>query len=179
MLIHDAQHRLPEGGAAATLAGAEDAVVGGADVGFDAGVVDFFESIAEAADEGEKTELLFDGADGREVDFPEIEILVEEGDAVGVLAGLRTEMADDADFRFLVFLGPAKDELLLRGKLVAGKKAGAVKAEEDRGGGLGEDAAIQIGTDKEDGEFFRDAGRATHNLWWQERGQRGGRGETN
>jgi hypothetical protein len=92
---------------------------------------------------------------------------------------LRAEVADDADFGFLVFFGPAKDELLLRGKLVAGKKAGAVKAEEDGGGVLGEDAAIQIGTDEEDGDFFRDAGRATHNLWWQERGQRGGSGETN
>ena len=47
----DALGRLPESSGAATLAGAEDAAVGGADVGFDAGVVDFFEGAANAADE--------------------------------------------------------------------------------------------------------------------------------
>jgi len=171
--IGGAGGRFPESRRAAALAIAEDAVVGGADIGFEAGVVDFFECLAGAADEGEKAELLFDFADWGKVDFPEIEILVEEGYAVGVLAGLFAKVADDADFGFFVFFGPAKDELLLRGKLVAGKNAGAVKAEEDGGGVLGEDAAVQIAADEEDGNFFRDAGRATHKLWWQACGQKG------
>jgi len=130
------------------------------------------------ADEGEKAELLFRGADRGKVDFPEIEVGIEEGDAVGVLAVLRAKLADDADFGFLVALGPAEDELLLGGKLVAGEEAGAVKAEEDSGGGLGKDFAVQIAPDEEDGNFFRDAARAAHNLWWQERGQREGSGGT-
>jgi len=58
---------------------------------------------------------------------------------------------------------------------VAGKNAGAVKTEEDGGGVLGEDAAVQIGADEEDGDLFRDASTAAHNLWWQARGQRGER----
>jgi hypothetical protein len=178
LLIGDALGRLPERGGAATLARAEDAVVGGADVGFDAGVVDFLESAAGAADEGDEAELLFKFGDGRKVDFPEIEILVEEGDAVGVAAGLLAEVADDADFGFLVALGPAEDELLLRGELVAGEEAGAVKAEEDRGGVLGKDFAVQVAPDEEDGNFFRDAARAAHNLLWQGTGQREGRGGT-
>lgn len=74
------------------------------------------------------------------------------------------EVADDADFGFFVFFGPAKDELLLGGKFVARKNACAVEAEEDGGGGFGEDAAVQIAADEEDGNLFRDAGRATHNL---------------
>jgi hypothetical protein len=73
------RRRFPEGRRTAALAIAEDGIVGGADVGFEAGVVDFFEGFAGATDEGDKTELLFDFADGRKVDFPEIEILVEEG----------------------------------------------------------------------------------------------------
>ena len=154
----------PEGRGAAALAIAQDGAVGGADVGFEAGVVNFFEGLAGATDEGDKAELLFDFADGRKVDFPEIEMEIEESDAVGVLAGLFAEVADDADFGFLVLFGPAKDELLLGGKLVAGKNAGAVKAEENGGGGLGENAAVQIAADEEDGNLFRDAGRATHNL---------------
>ena len=54
MLRDDAERRFPESGGAATLARAEDAFVGGADVGFDAGVVDFFQGVANDADEGEK-----------------------------------------------------------------------------------------------------------------------------
>src|SRR5260370_21817469 len=49
-LVHHGQHRSPESRGAATLAKAENAVVGGADVGFDAGTVDFFEGFAGAAD---------------------------------------------------------------------------------------------------------------------------------
>ena len=153
---------LPEGGASATLAVAKDAIVGGADVGFDAGVVDFFERVTRGADERDEAELLFRVGDRRKVDFPEIESLIEEGDAVGVEMALSANVTDDADVGFLVFFGPAEDELLLGRELVAGEDAGAVKAEEDGGGALGEHAAIQIGTDEEDGDFFRDAGRAAH-----------------
>ena len=46
--------RFPEGRRTTTLAIAKNAFVGGADVGFDAGVVDFFHCIAGAAGEGEK-----------------------------------------------------------------------------------------------------------------------------
>jgi hypothetical protein len=165
-LIRDGVQRFPEGRRAATLAIAKDAFAGGADVGFEAGVVNLFESLAGAADEGKEAELLFHFADGGKIDFPEIEILAEKGYAVSVAAGLFADVADDADFGFLVFFGPAEDELLLRGKLVAGEQGGAVKAKEDRGGGFGEHAAVQIAADEEDGDFFRDAGRAAHGEEW-------------
>ncbi len=99
---------------------------------------------------------------------------IEEGDAVGVLAVLRAELADDADFGFRVLIGPAEEELLFGGELVAGEDAGAVKAEEDGIGGLGKDFAIQVAPDEEDGNYFRDASAAAHNLWWQVGGQREG-----
>ena len=105
----------------------------------------------------------------------DLELLADFGADVAV-AELRAETADNADVRFLVLFGPAKDELLLRGKLMAGENAGTVKAEEDGGGGLGEDAAIQIAAHEEDGELLRDA--AAHNLWWQVGGQRRGSGRT-
>jgi len=47
---------------------------------------------------------------------------------------------------------------------VAGKNAGAVKAEEDGSGVLRENAAIQDVTADDDGNFFRDASAAAHNL---------------
>jgi len=103
---------------------------------------------------------------------------IEEGDAVGVLAVLRAELADDADFGFRVALGPAEEELLFGGELVAGEDAGAVKAEKDGIGGLGKDFAIQVAPDEEDGNYFGDASAAAHNLWWQAGGQREGRGRT-
>ena len=45
---------LPKSAGAAAFAETEDAFVGGADVGFDAGVVDLFEGLAMAANKGEK-----------------------------------------------------------------------------------------------------------------------------
>jgi hypothetical protein len=164
LLIHDARHRFPERDGTATLARAEDAIVGGEDVGFDAGVIDFFGGIAGTAEQGEKAEFHFLRTDGRKIDFPDIEMGIEEGYAVRVLVGLRAKVADDADFGFAVFLGPAKDELLLGGKLVAGKNAGAVEAKENGGGVLREDAAVEIAADEEDGDLLRDASAAAHNL---------------
>ena len=169
---------LPKSAGAAAFAETEDAFVGGADVGFGAGVVHFFESFAVAADEGEKAHLSLRAADRRKVNFPEIEILVEEGNAVGVVPVLGTDLADDADFGFLVALRPAKDELLFGRELVAGEDAGAVKAEEDSGGMLGKDFAAEVAPDEEDGDFLRNTSAAAHNLWWQAGGQRGGRGGT-
>src|SRR5712692_10824572 len=111
--MHNALRRFPKSRRAATLAVAQDAFVGGADVRLETGVVDFFQSIAGAADEGEEAKLLFQGADGREVDSPEIEMGIEEGHAIGVPAGLLADVADNADFGFCVFFRPTKDELLL------------------------------------------------------------------
>jgi len=45
-----------------------------------------------------------------------------------------------------------------------GRDSGTVAAEENRGGVLGEDAAIQVTPDEEDGDFLRDASAAAHNL---------------
>ena len=103
---------------------------------------------------------------------------IEEGDAIGVLALLRADLADDADVSFLVALRPAKDKVLFGGELMAGKNARAVKAEKDGGSGLGKDFAVQVAPDEEDGDLLGDASRGAHNLWWQERGQREGRGGT-
>ena len=54
--------------------------------------------------------------------------MVEEGDAVGVVPVLGTDLADDANFGFLVALRPAEDELLFGRELVAGEDASAMKA---------------------------------------------------
>ena len=101
-LIHNAQQRFPKSRRVATLAKAKNAFVGGADVRFHAGVVDFFESFTGIADEREKADFQFGGCGGRKVDVPENKVGIEEGHAVGVAAVLRTDLADDADFRFLV-----------------------------------------------------------------------------
>jgi hypothetical protein len=39
-----------------------------------------------------------------------------------------------------------------------------METEKDGGGGLGEDAAIQIAADEEDRDLLRDASTAAHNL---------------
>jgi hypothetical protein len=89
---------------------------------------------------------------------------------------LRAELADDADFRFDVAVGATKDELLFGGKLVKGNDAGAVEAEENGVGGLGENLAVEIAADQEDGNLFRNAAAAAHNLLWHVGGQERARG---
>ena len=84
---------------------------------------------------------------------------------------LRAELTDDADFRFDVALGATKDELLFRRKLVMGNDAGAVEAEENGVSGLRENLAVEIAADQEDGNLFRNAAAATHNLLWHAGGQ--------
>jgi len=49
-------------------------------------------------------------------------------------------------------------------KLRRGSTAGAVEADDGGGGGLGENRAVQIADDQEDGNFLRDAGSEAHNL---------------
>lgn len=53
--------RLPKSGGAATWAETEDASGRGADVRFDAGLVDFFEGLARVADEREEAAFHFGG----------------------------------------------------------------------------------------------------------------------
>jgi len=173
-----ARRRLPERRAATALAKTKDAFIGGADVRFDGGAIDVFERFAGIADEQEQASLPFGGGQGRKLDLPEIEAGIEEGHAVGVAAGVGTDLADNADFGFLVTFGPTEKELLLGGKLVLGDEPGAMEAEEDGLGVLREELARQIAADEEDGDFFRDATADTHNLRWQGRGQTGERRDT-
>ncbi len=113
--------RFPDGGGAAALAEAENAIARGEDVRFDAGVVDFFESLAGVADKREEAAFHFGGRHGRKVDVPKLQGGIHEGHAVGVDALLRAELADDADFRFDVAIGATKDEPV-RGKACDGKR---------------------------------------------------------
>ena len=158
--------RFPEGGRAAALAESKDAFARGEDVRFDAGLVDFFEGLARVADEREKAAFHVGGRQGRKIDVPELQSGIGEGNAVGVDALLRAELADNADFGFDVAIGATKDELLFGRKLVLGNDAGAVEAEENGVGGLGEDFAVEIAADQEDGNLFRNAAAAAHNLLW-------------
>ncbi len=160
----------PDGRVAATFAIAQDAVVGGNDVGFDALIVKAFERLTHVADQGEVAEFLFLWRRRREFHLPEIHNGIKKSNAVGVDAGVLTDLADHADFRFFIALGPAKNHFLFGGKLVPGKKAGAMEAEENGLRFLGENLARQIRTDQDDGDLFGDASASAHNLLWQEEG---------
>jgi len=87
-------------------------------------------------------------------------------------AVLRADVTDDADFGLFIFFRPAKNEFLFGRKFMARENAGTAAAKENRGGVFGEDTAVQITPDEEDGDFLRDASAAAHNLWWQGKGQR-------
>jgi hypothetical protein len=156
----------PERGGAAALAEAKDAFTGGTDVSFDAGVFDLFQNSAGVADEREKAAFHFGWRQGRKIEVPELEVEIHEGNAVGVNVKLRTELADDPDFRFFVELRATKDHLLFGAEFMTGKNARAMKAKEDGACGLGENPPVEIAADQEDGDLFRDAAAAAHNLLW-------------
>jgi len=155
---------LPESGKATALAKTDDAFAGGANVGFDSGVVDFFERAASVAGERQKAHLAFEIADGWKLDSPKIQFRIDERNTVGVNAVVAAKLADHADFRFFVAFGAAKDELLLGREFVFGEDAGAVQAEKNGFGALRKDFAVQIVADQDDGNFLRDAAAAAHNL---------------
>lgn len=163
----------PDGRVAATFAIAQDAVVGGNYVGFDAVIVKAFERLTHVADQREVAEFLFLWRRRGESHLPEIFHVIKERNVVGVYAGVVgviSDLADDADFRFLVAFGPAKNHLLFGRKLVPGKKAGTVEAEENGLRFLGENLACQVGADQDDGNLFGDASASAHNLLWQKEG---------
>jgi hypothetical protein len=88
------------------------------------------------------------------------------------------DLADDADGGFAKAIGATKDELLLGGEFVMGNDAGTMEAEEDGVGGFGENLAVEIAADQEDGNFFRNAASDAHNLQWHGGGQSQGRSES-
>jgi hypothetical protein len=102
---------------------------------------------------------------------------INESQAIGVDAVGGTHLADDPDCRFAIAIRTTNDELLLGGKFVMRNDASAVEAEENGIGGLGENLAVEIAADQEDGNFFRNAAGDAHNLQWQVSGQSGGRNE--
>lgn len=90
--------------------------------------------------------------------------MIKESNAVPVNSGVFADLADHPDLGFLVALGPTKDHLLFRTKLVLGEKAYTVQAEENGLRLFGENLARQIGADQDDGNLFGDASASAHNL---------------
>jgi len=164
----------PDGGIAAALAIAQNAIVGGNDIRFDAVLVKTLERLTHIADQSEDTEFLFLWVGRREFHLPEIFNVIKESNAVPVNSGVFTDLADHADLGFLVAFGPSKNHLLFRTKLVLGEKTCTVQAEENGLRLLGENLARQIGADQDDGNLLGDASASAHNLQGQERGHKQG-----
>jgi len=98
----------------------QNAVVGGNGVGFDTVIVNAFERLTHVADQGEYAEPLPLWRGRREFHLPEVHNGIKKRNAISVDAGVLTDLADDANFRFFVAFGPAKNEFLFWRKLVPG-----------------------------------------------------------
>ena len=121
--------QLPKCRTATAFAVTQNSSLGGADVRFEAGIVNFLEGLAGGADEAEHAEFLFARRSGRKFCFPEFQLRVEEGNTVREMVVCRVELTHNANISFLVLGRPAQDKLLLGRKLVFGNNAGAVQAE--------------------------------------------------
>jgi len=79
--------------------------------------------------------------------LPEIERLIQEGDAIGVDTFVLRDFANDAGFDFPIGDHGTDMELLLGDELVCGDDAGTMKADDHGLGDFGEDAASGIAAD--------------------------------
>ena len=133
-------------------------------------IVNAFKRLAHVADQSKCAEFLFFRGRRGKFHLPEIHNVIKERNAVSVYAGVLTDVANHADFRFFVAFGPAKNHLLFGREFVLGEEAGAVEAEENGFRLLGKNLARQIGADQDDGNFSGDASASAHNLLGQEEG---------
>ena len=150
------------------LTKADHKVVRDTHVRFDTVVLDALDGFAIATSQGITAEFPLDGRNRRKLYFPEVLHRIGEGDSIGIATGVCADLADHANFRFLVALGPAQNEFLFRREFVLRNDARAKKAKHHSLGRLGKNLAVQIGTDKKDGNFLRDAAASAHNLLWQD-----------
>jgi len=156
----------------------ESAFIDKAGLHFGAVTVELLNSFAGAARQRNEARFDLGGRQRRKLRGPEVEVDIHKSEAIGVDAVGGADLADDADGGFSVAIGTTKDEFLLGGKFVMGNDACAMEAEEDGVGGLGENLAVEIAADQEDGNFFRNAASDAHNLLWHETGQSEGESES-
>jgi hypothetical protein len=90
----------------------------------------------------------------REFDLPEVVLVGEEGDAVGVDVVLRSDFTDDADFSFAIGVEGAEIQLLLGKEFEAGENAGTVLAEDDGVGVLGKRLSVGVAAHKDNGNLL-------------------------
>ena len=105
--------------------------------------------------------LLFRIGQTRKVEAPKIDLGIQERDAVNVHIAVGPDLAHDASFDFFVGFLAANDEFLLGREFVLRHDSGAVAAEHDGFGALGEDAPFDVAANEGDSDLFRNACAAT------------------
>ncbi len=85
----------------------------GADIKFEIAVGKGDGGMATGADEFERMLEFGRRRGSREIDLPEVVLVGEEGDAVGVGVVFGSDFTDDADFSFAIGLEGAEIQLLL------------------------------------------------------------------
>jgi hypothetical protein len=95
-------------------------------------------------------------------DLPEVEIGIEEGDTVDVVAGVFPNVTDQANDGFATGICAVHGEEFIESKFIAGWDSGAVAAENEGASFFGEDAAGTVRAEENDGNFLRDATVSAH-----------------
>src|SRR5260370_422522 len=82
--------------------------------------------------------------------------------AVGVIVSLRSDLANDANFCLAVRIEPAKDQLLFGDEFILRNDARAMEAEHNGLGLLRKDLALQVASDQQYSDLFRNSAASTH-----------------
>lgn len=136
----------------------------GVDVQFESLLTDHFTATANCALKCRASRCDCLTCQGRKLDAPEVDLGVEESNAVGIGAIRGANLSDDADVGFFIGFPMDKDQLLLDDKLVLRNDTCAVTAQDYRLCFFYELLTIGVAAGQENGDLFGNAAAAPHVL---------------
>jgi len=144
----------PNGRECAAVAVANQPAMNRADVEFKITVLQQNRGAAKTAFQVERWTRGFAGRGRREFELPEIDLLIDEGNAVSVDFFLRANLTENADSRFTIGFQRAQNHFLIGNKCMGRENSRAMQAEDGGLGILRKEAALDVGTNEHDGNLF-------------------------
>jgi len=127
-------------------------------------LLDVFPRLAAAALEDDERAVQFEGFGRRKLHRPEVEIGIDERDAVNEAARFAANLPDEADFGFLGGIGQAHGQAFIGRKTVSRDDASAVAAEYDSFCVFRKHFSRRVGAEQNDSYFFGDTSAAAFTL---------------
>jgi hypothetical protein len=138
----------------------------GTDIGFKVAMFENQRGVAKTALETQGRVRNQSGRRQGKLDLPEIELLVDKSNAVGVVFFMRTYLTDNPDECFAVGFERANIHFLIGRQRMCGQDSRAVEAEYQGVRSFREDSAVGVGTKQKNGNLFGQPSTAAVGLKW-------------